>query len=153
MKMMEHRAPSFSSNLVEEPCMMMLTSPTKSTSPIKPATYSFSSGSYANTSYADTYLQRSSSYARKEVKWQRAPVAIPDQFKIRDKYCVGGKRIPFTRFNMMAARNKKPLDDLDTIYESCYFLDFQYDAIMAEPAHEERVALYPLRALAMTFIQ
>ncbi|EQC26409.1 hypothetical protein SDRG_15754 [Saprolegnia diclina VS20] len=152
MKIMEHRAPSFSNNQDEDSCMMM-TSPTKSTSPVKATTYSFSSGSYATTSYADTYLQRSSSYARKEVKWQRAPVAIPDQFKTRDKYCVGGKRIPFTRFNMMVARNKKPLDDLDTIYESCYFLDFTYDAIMAEVAHEERVALYPLRALAMTFIQ
>ncbi|OQR84977.1 hypothetical protein ACHHYP_12437 [Achlya hypogyna] len=123
-------------------------------SPTKPSTtYSYSSGSY-NNSYADTYLQRSSSYKKtKEVSWRRAPVAIPDAFKTRDKYCVGGKRIPFTRFNMIAARNKAATDDLDTIYESCFFLDFQFDALMAEPAHEERVALYPLRALAMTFIQ
>ncbi|OQS02548.1 hypothetical protein THRCLA_21395 [Thraustotheca clavata] len=123
------------------------TSPTKSG-------YSYSYGQYNNASTnADTYLQRSASYKRCEVQWQRAPVAIPDQFKTRDVYCVGGKRIPFTRFNILAARNKKPIDDLDTIYESCYFLDFRYDELMAEPEHEDRVAMYPLRALAMTFIQ
>jgi len=76
------------------------------------------------------------------------PVTIPHVFRVREKHYVGGKEIPFTRYNAIAQRNK--INFPDTIYESCRLFDFKVDDLICL---ESRALVHPSRGLAITFIQ
>ncbi|KAF0686626.1 Aste57867_21573 [Aphanomyces stellatus] len=115
--------------------MSSLTSPKSSSTK-----YSYSTGSYSRLS------------AQKERQVRRAvPVAIPEVFKVRDRMYVGGKNIPFTRYNTIACRRKVLKEDLDTIHESVYYLDIQWTDLI--PEEDIMACVDPRRMMAITFIQ
>ncbi|KAF0706837.1 hypothetical protein AaE_013928 [Aphanomyces astaci] len=105
------------------------------------AKYSYHSGSYA-TRHAKSHERN---FVRRPV-----PIAIPDVFKSRDRCCVGGKHIPFTRFNTIECRRKVLKEDLDTIHESVYYTDLKWEDLISDLADMHYVD--QRRRMAITFI-
>ncbi|RHY29320.1 hypothetical protein DYB32_005230 [Aphanomyces invadans] len=104
--------------------------------------YSYSSGNYG---------MRLSKPLDRKVARRPVPVAIPEVYKARDRQCVGGKKIPFTRFNTIACRRKALKEDLDTIHESVYYTDVKWDDLI--PNLDDMLHVDPRRHMAITFIQ